>query len=153
MNMTDNYNSFNNCTDNENDEINIIFKYLLLSIPPCIFLLCLLSLIIWTILKPLLPNKLWINIYIQLIQFAVSLADLMSVEKADCSFFIISQEYYELPKRTIRPNGNISDKFKPNNFRDVQNLYQDKASMDKTLDEFKYLTSTCWDKKISTSNH
>ena len=37
--------------------------------------------------------------------------------------------------------------FKPNNYRDVQNLYQDKASMDMTLNEFKTLTSTCWDKK------
>ena len=60
------------------------------------------------------------------------------------SIFIISQDYYELPKRTIRANGNIYHFFKPNNFRDVQNLYQDKASMDKTLNEFKLLISTCW---------
>ena len=59
------------------------------------------------------------------------------------SIFIISQDYYELPKRTIRANGNIYHIFKPNNFRDVQNLYQDKASMDMTLNEFKLLTSTC----------
>ena len=56
--------------------------------------------------------------------------------------FIISQDYYELPKRTIRANGNVYHIFKPNNFRDVQNLYQDKGSMDMTLDEFKYSTST-----------
>ena len=62
------------------------------------------------------------------------------------SIFIISQDYYELPKRTIRANGNIYHIFKPNNFRDVQNLYQDKASMDMTLNEFKFLTSTCWNK-------
>ena len=62
------------------------------------------------------------------------------------SIFIISQDYYELPKRTIRANGNIYRIFKPNNFRDVQNLYQDKASMDMTLNEFKLLTSTCWNK-------
>ena len=62
------------------------------------------------------------------------------------SIFIISQDYYELPKRTIRANGNIYHIFKPNNFRDVQNLYQDKASMDMTLNEFKLLTSTCWNK-------
>ena len=60
------------------------------------------------------------------------------------SIFIISQDYYELPKRTIRANGNIYHIFKPNNFRDVQNLYQDKASMDMTLNEFIYLASTCW---------
>ena len=67
------------------------------------------------------------------------------------SIFIISQDYYELPKRTIRANGNIYRKFKPNIFRDVQNLYQDKASMGMNLNEFKYLTSTCWNKIINHS--
>ena len=32
-------------------------------------------------------------------------------------------------------------------YRDVQNLYHDKASMDMTLNEFKLLTSTCWNEK------
>ena len=63
------------------------------------------------------------------------------------SIFIISQDYYELPKRTIRANANIYHIFKPNNSRDVQNLYQDKASMDMTLNEFKLLTSICWNEK------
>ena len=63
------------------------------------------------------------------------------------SIFIFSQDYYELPKRTIPKNGNIYHILKPNNFRDLQNLYQDKSSMDMTLDKFKYLTSTCWDKQ------
>ena len=63
------------------------------------------------------------------------------------SIFIICQDYYELPKRTIRANRNIYHIFKPNNFRDVQNLHQDKASMDKILTEFKHLTSVCWNKK------
>ena len=60
------------------------------------------------------------------------------------SIFIFSQDYYKLPKRTIRANGNIYHLFKPNNFRDVLNNYQDKSSMDMTLNEFKFLTSTCW---------
>ena len=55
------------------------------------------------------------------------------------SIFIISQDYYELSKKTIRCNGNTYHIFKPNSFRDVQNLYQDKASMDMTLNEFKLL--------------
>ena len=55
------------------------------------------------------------------------------------SIFIISQDYYELPKKTIRAKDNIYYIFKPNNFLDVRNIYQDKASMDMTLDEFKYL--------------
>ena len=62
------------------------------------------------------------------------------------SIFIISQDYYELSKKTIRCNGNIFHIFRPNNFRDVLNLYQDKTSMDMTLNEFKLLTSTCWNK-------
>ena len=63
------------------------------------------------------------------------------------SIFINSQDYYELPKKTIRSNGNIYYIFKPNNFRDVIKLYQDKIFMDMTLNEFKYLTSTCWNEK------
>ena len=63
------------------------------------------------------------------------------------SIFIIFQDYYELCKTTIRCNGNIFHIFKPNNFRDVLNLYQDKSSMDMTLNEFKLLTSTCWNEK------
>ena len=63
------------------------------------------------------------------------------------SIFIISQDYYELPKKTIRASGNIYHIFKPNNLLDVRIIYQDKASMDMTLDEFKYLTSNCWNEK------
>ena len=60
------------------------------------------------------------------------------------SIFIIRQDYYKLPKKTIRANRIIYHVFKPNNLRDVQNPYQDKSSIDMTLDEFKYSTSTCW---------
>ena len=54
----------------------------------------------------------------------------------DLSLFIISQDYYKLPKRTIRAIGKIYHKFKSNNFKDVQNLYQDEASVEK---EYKSL--------------
>ena len=63
------------------------------------------------------------------------------------SIFIISQDQYELPKRSIRANGNIYHIFKPNNFRDVQNFYQDRASMDMTPNEFRNLTNICWNEK------
>ena len=63
------------------------------------------------------------------------------------SIFIINQDYYELSEKTIRCNGNVYHIFKPNNFRDVQNLYQDKASLNMTLNEFKYLTNTCWNEQ------
>ena len=66
------------------------------------------------------------------------------------SVFIISHDYYELPKRTIRANGNIYHIFKANNSLDVRKIYQNKASMDMTLDEFKYFTSSCWDEKYQS---
>ena len=65
------------------------------------------------------------------------------------SIFFISQDYYELPKRTIRANGNIFHLFKTNNYLDVRNIYQDKASMDMTLDEFKSLITICWNEKYN----
>ena len=63
------------------------------------------------------------------------------------SFFIINQNYFETPNRTIRAKENIYHIFKLNNFRDVLNIYQDKSSMDMTLNEFNLLTSTCWKEK------
>ena len=63
------------------------------------------------------------------------------------SIFIISQDYYELPKKTIRANGNIFHLFKTNNYLDVRNIYQDKASMDMTLYGFKSLISICWNER------
>ena len=41
------------------------------------------------------------------------------------SVLIISQDYSVLPKKTIRAIGNFYHKFKPNNFLDVRNIYQD----------------------------
>ena len=66
---------------------------------------------------------------------------------SNLSIFIISQDYYELPKKTIKANGNNYYIFKPDIFRDVQNLYQDKASMYMNLNEFKCLISTYWNEK------
>ena len=42
------------------------------------------------------------------------------------SLFISHRDDYELPKRTIRSNGNIYHIFKPNIFRGAQNLDQEK---------------------------
>ena len=63
------------------------------------------------------------------------------------STFIVSQNGYELSKRKIRADDNVYHIFKPNTFRDVQKVYQDKASMDMTLNEFNYLASTDWSEK------
>ena len=63
------------------------------------------------------------------------------------TIFINNQDYYELPKRTIRAKGNIYHIFKPTNFRGVIKIYQNKSSMDMTHNDFKFLTSTCWNKR------
>ena len=63
------------------------------------------------------------------------------------SIFVISQDYYELPKKTIRANENIYHIFKPKKFLNVRIIYQDKASMDITLGKFNLLKSTCWNEK------
>ena len=60
MNVTedyDNISSISNCTNNENEDMNIIFKYLLLSIPSSILLFSLISLMVYSLIKPLINNK------------------------------------------------------------------------------------------------
>ena len=67
------------------------------------------------------------------------------------SIFVFSHDYYEISKRTIRAKVNMYLLLKLNNYRKIQNIYQDNASMDMKLNEFKYLmnipTSTFWDEK------
>ena len=63
------------------------------------------------------------------------------------SIFVIFHDYYELLKRAIKAYGNNYQIYEPNNFLDVWNIFQDKSSTDMTLNEFKYLISTCWSEK------
>ena len=49
--------TFTNCTNIENDDMNITFKYLLLSIPSSIILFSLISLMVYTLIKPLINIK------------------------------------------------------------------------------------------------
>ena len=55
-NITNDYNNtlsiFNNCTDNENN-IDIIIPALLFTIPCGLSFLCLISLLVYTLIKPL----------------------------------------------------------------------------------------------------
>ena len=53
----DNISSISNCTINEKEDMNIIFKYLLLSIPSSILLFSLIILMVYTLIKPLFNNK------------------------------------------------------------------------------------------------
>ena len=68
---------------------------------------------------------------------------LICFRHADLSFLIFSQDYYELPTKTIRAKCNNDPCSKANNFTSVQSLYQDEALVDMTLNECKLVTSTC----------
>ena len=46
-----------------------------------------------------------------------------------------SVKTFESSRKTVRANGNVYHIFKPKSFRAVQNLYQDKASIDMTPNE------------------
>ena len=66
----DNSSSLSNCTKNENN-FDIFIQALLLTIPCGLSFLCLISIMVYTLVKPLIKNK-WIIFYTQNIQFAVS---------------------------------------------------------------------------------
>ena len=74
-NMTDDYNDSlsinNNCTLNENN-IDKIIPTLLPTIPCGLSFLCLLSLKVYTLIKPLINKKSWKKFYTQIIRFGVS---------------------------------------------------------------------------------
>ena len=61
------------------------------------------------------------------------------------STIFISQDCYEPPEKTVWANGNILHIFKSNKYGDIQNLHQDEASMDMTLNEFICLISSSWE--------
>ena len=71
-NVTDDYDNMTlcNCTNNEND-IDIIIPALSFTIPCGLSFLCLISLMLYTLIKPLFNSKGWRRFYIQIIQFAV----------------------------------------------------------------------------------
>ena len=63
-----------NCTDSEND-IDIIIPALLFTIPFGLSFLCLMSLIVYTLNKPLFNKKLNMNTYLSKINGEVSLSN------------------------------------------------------------------------------
>ena len=57
--------------------------------------------------------------------------------------FYSQSRLLQITKRTIRANGNLHHMFKSNISRDVPNLYQDNASVNMTLNDFKFLRPNC----------
>ena len=61
----------------------------------------------------------------------------------DC--FYLSQNYFKLPRQTIRENANFICLF-PQDTKNLNPIYQDHVSMDMSYDEFKKLCNQCWKK-------
>ena len=61
----------------------------------------------------------------------------------DC--FYLAQNYFELPRRTIRTNSNFICIF-PQDLRDLNNLHLDYVGDDMTNEEFRKFCRKCWEK-------
>ena len=59
----------------------------------------------------------------------------------DC--FYLAQNYFKLPRQTIRENSNFICLFKQD-LRNVREIYQDKASDDMMLEDFRKFLHECW---------
>ena len=59
----------------------------------------------------------------------------------DC--FYLSQNYFKLPRQTIRENTNFICLFKQD-LKNVRNIHQDHVSDDMTLEDFRKFLHECW---------
>jgi len=61
----------------------------------------------------------------------------------DC--FYLSQNYFKLPRQTIRENANLICLF-PQDQKNLNHIYADHVSSDMTKEEFKHLCKRAWEK-------
>ena len=61
----------------------------------------------------------------------------------DC--FYLSQNYFKLPRQTIRENANFICLF-PQEFKNINHIYNDHVGDDMTKEEFKKIFRKCWEK-------
>ena len=63
----------------------------------------------------------------------------------NCDSFYISQNYFLLPRKTVRENANFIILF-PQDDKNLNHIHKDHAS-DISLDEFKKFCRKCWETK------
>ena len=61
----------------------------------------------------------------------------------NCDTIYISQNYFRLPRQTIRENANFFILF-PQDFKNITHIYADHCSTDITLEEFKQFCYKVW---------
>jgi hypothetical protein len=57
--------------------------------------------------------------------------------------FYLSQNYFKLPRQTIRENANFICLFQQDN-KNINHIYEDHVSNDMSKEEFKKLCQACW---------
>ena len=60
----------------------------------------------------------------------------------DCWY--LAENYFQLPRRTIRENANFICLFKQD-AKNLNHIYNDHCSQDMTKDEFRKICKRCWD--------
>ena len=60
----------------------------------------------------------------------------------DC--FYLAQNYFRLPRQTIRENANFICLF-PQDLKNINHIYNDHVSSDMPIDEFRELCKEAWD--------
>ena len=66
----------------------------------------------------------------------------------DC--FYLAQNYFKLPRQTIRENSNFICLF-PQDLKNVNHIYNDHVDSDMSMEEFRSLCKLAWDKPHSRS--
>ena len=61
----------------------------------------------------------------------------------DC--FYLSQNYFKLPRQTIRENANFISLF-PQDLKNINHIYNDHVGEDMSKEEFRKICHKCWEK-------
>ena len=62
----------------------------------------------------------------------------------DC--FYLAQNYFKLPRQTIRENANFICLF-PQDLKNLHHIFDDRVGSDKAKEEFRQLCKTAWEKQ------
>ena len=62
----------------------------------------------------------------------------------DC--FYLAQNYFKLPRQTIRENANFICLF-PQDLKNLSHIFDDRVGSDMTKEEFRQLCKTAWEKQ------
>ena len=64
---------------------------------------------------------------------------------SNCGCLYLSQNYFKIPRQTVRENANFFCLF-PQDQKNIDHIYADHVSQDMSKDQFKKLCITAWPK-------